>query len=146
MQIEALGHVVLRVRELARAEAFYHGLLGIPISARAPQWGMIFFTLSDHHDLAVSALGRDALAADEKAVGLDHAAFRLAGGLDALRAAKRRLEAAGHSVVGVDHVVTRSLYLRDPDGNGVELFVNADGANWRENPALILRESGALEL
>ena len=36
MKIEALGHVVIRVRDLARAEAFYHGLLGIPISARAP--------------------------------------------------------------------------------------------------------------
>ena len=123
MKIESLGHVVLRVRDLERAEAFYNGLLGIPISARAPQWSMIFFTLGQHHDFAVSAVGEAADAPSDKTLGLDHVAFRLSGGLDALRSAKARLEAAGVACAAFDHTVTRSLYVRDPQGNILELVI-----------------------
>lgn len=145
MRIEALGHVVLRVRDLARAEAFYHELLGIPISARAPEWSMTFLTLGEHHDLALCALGPQAIPATEKTLGLDHVAFRLAGGLEALAAAKARLDGAGVESVALDHVVSHSLYVRDPDGNQVEVYVNGTEA-WREDPSLILSESAGLRL
>ncbi len=145
MRIEMLGHVVLRVRDLARAEAFYHGLLGIPISVRAPHWSMTFFTLGAHHDLAVSALGDEAEPATERTLGLDHVAFRLGGGLPSLHAAKARLEAAGVAVMAVDHTVSKSLYFRDPDGNAVELYL--DGTDlWRSDSALILSESRPRDL
>ena len=143
--IESLGHVVLRVRDLERSEAFYHELLGIPISTRAPDWGMTFFTLGEHHDLAISALGGAAKAADAGRVGLDHVAFRVKGGLDGLRAAKTRLEDAGLTVAAVDHVVTKSLYFEDPDGNRVEIYCNASEA-WRDDPSVILSDSKGLEL
>jgi catechol 2,3-dioxygenase len=145
MKIEALGHVVIRVRDLERAESFYHGLLGIPISARAPQWSMVFFTLGEHHDFAITAVGEAADAPSNTTLGLDHLAFRIAGGIDALRSTKVQLQAAGVAAVAFDHTVTKSLYVRDPDGNLVELYVNTTVA-WRENPALILSEGGALTL
>ena len=75
--IEALGHVVIRVDDLQEAEAFYGSLLGIPISARAPEWSMTFFTLGEHHDFAISADGVEAGANAPSAVGLDHVAFRV---------------------------------------------------------------------
>jgi catechol 2,3-dioxygenase len=77
-----------------------------------------------------------------------HAACRrvpLAGGLDALRAAKAQLDAAGIPSLAFDHTVTHSLYVRDPDGNRIELYVNATEA-WRDDPELILSEGGPLAL
>ena len=59
MQIQTLGHVVLKVRDAQRAESFYGGTLGIPIAGRvADPVPMIFFTLGHHHDFAVMELGR----------------------------------------------------------------------------------------
>jgi catechol 2,3-dioxygenase len=142
MDIETLGHVVIRVRDLERSEAFYHGLLGIPISARAPEWSMVFFTLGEHHDFAIAAV--DATNSNQP-TGLDHVAFRLAGGLPGLRVAKAELEAAGVPAAGFDHTVTKSLYFEDPDGNRVELYVNTN-EGWRDDPALILTEGGPLDL
>ena len=61
MKIKALGHVVLRVTDRARAERFYNGLLGLPICARFDQDGMkmAFFTLGNHHDFAVMEVSGD---------------------------------------------------------------------------------------
>ena len=60
MKVRSLGHVVIKVRDQQRAEAFYNGLLGIPIAARYPQMSATFFTLGNHHDFAVVAIGDDA--------------------------------------------------------------------------------------
>ena len=56
-----------------------------------------------------------------------------------MRQAKLELEQAGISIDGVsDHTVSQSLYLQDPDGNEVELYVDADEALWKSNPAAVL--------
>ena len=60
MKIQALGHVVLKVRNRAKAEAFYNGILGLPIVARYEEMGMTFFSLGNHHDFAVAAVGDEA--------------------------------------------------------------------------------------
>ena len=144
MKIGSLGHVVLCVKDLARSEAFYHELLGISISVRAPQWSMTFLSLGQHHDVALLETS-DAEPLPRNVLGVDHVAFKLTGGLPALAAAKQELEAAGVAVATMDHVVTKSLYLADPDGNKIEIFVDGD-EGWREDPQLILSEGKALEL
>ena len=132
MKIESLGHVVIKVRDLEVAEQFYHGVLGIPIQSRSEAQQMTFFTLGQHHDFAVIAIGAKAAAADTKAVGTHHIAFKV-GGLEALREAKESLEAEGIMVAPVDHHVTKSLYFSDPDGNALELY--ADGSeDWKSDP------------
>jgi len=144
MQVQALGHVVLNVRNQARAEEFYGGTLGIRIVARWEPYGMTFFSLGNHHDFAVRAIGDDAEAAPSGTPGLLHVAFKIGDSLDDLRAAKRELEAAGIAVRPRDHGVSQSLYLHDPDGNEIELYVDTSDV-WKEHPELVAR-SDPLEL
>ena len=60
-------------------------------------------------------------------------------GLDELRVAKKDLERTGVTIDGMsDHTASQSLYLRDPDGNEVELYVDADESVWKNNPAAVV--------
>ena len=65
MRIVSLGHVVVKVRDLASAEKFYNGLLGLPVASRSD--GITFFTLGNHHDFAITPVGADAAAPDDAA-------------------------------------------------------------------------------
>ena len=134
MKVQALGHAVLKVRNQEQAEQFYNGVLGIPIAARHETMPMTFFTLGNHHDLAILAVGDDAPDAPRNAPGLFHIALKVGDTLDDLREVKQHLESAGVKVDRtIDHVVSQSIYLTDPDGNGVELYV--DGSDvWKEDP------------
>jgi catechol 2,3-dioxygenase len=142
MKIRALGHVVLRVTDCARAEQFYNGLLGLPICAHFDQDGMkmSFFTLGNHHDFAVMEVSGEGSSRSESAVGLHHVAFKIGDNLDELREAKTKLEAAGIALNPVDHEVTKSLYFEDPDGNGIELYVDASDI-WRREPQRVAQLS-----
>ena len=135
MKITQLGHVVVRVSDVARAERFYAEVLGLPVCAHYDENGMkmAFFSLGNHHDFAVMEAKGAKPAEGEKGVGLDHVAFKIGTTLDELREAKAKLDAAGVVTTPIDHEVTKSLYLADPDGNGVELYVDASDA-WRRDP------------
>ncbi len=113
-----LEGVVLRVRDRERALRFYGGLLGLPAEAEGkalrfrPEGGA--FTLTLQVDLAASAR-------PPRGVGLYHFALLLPD-RSALGAVLRRLLAAGWPLDGAgDHGVSEALYLRDPEGNGIEL-------------------------
>ena len=140
MKIRSLGHVVLRVRDRDRAERFYGGVLGLPLCARLDEGGfkMAFFTLGNHHDFAVMEVTGDGSSHSETAVGLHHVAFNIGTTLDELREAKAKLDAAGIATTPIDHEVTKSLYFADPDGNGVEVYVDASDA-WRREPQRVAR-------
>ena len=72
------------------------------------------------------------------AVGLYHLAFKVGDSLDELRAVKAELEASGVAILGMsDHRVSQSLYILDPDGIELELYVDADPALWRDDPAAV---------
>lgn len=137
MQIRQLGHAVLKVRDLERSEAFYSGVLGLPVAARLERPAMTFFTMGNHHDFALMQVGADAPAADKASPGLLHVAFKVGDSTDELRTVKDELDAAGVKIDSVtDHTVSHSIYLRDPDGNGIELYVDVSDA-WRDDPQLV---------
>jgi catechol 2,3-dioxygenase len=139
MQIRSLGHVVLKVRSLERSIPFYRDVLGMKEVVRY-QNAMAFFTLGDnHHDLGLIQLGAQAADADPGSIGLYHVAFKVGDSLEELRACKAHLEAHQVSILGMsDHGVSQSLYLHDPDGIEIELYVDADPALWRDDPGAVL--------
>jgi catechol 2,3-dioxygenase len=138
MQIKSLGHVVLKVRNLERSLAFYRDILGMKEVARY-RGAMVFFSFgSNHHDLGLLQLGEQAALPGPSSLGLYHVAFKVGDSLDELRECKAHLEKHGVSILGMsDHAVSQSLYLTDPDGIEIELYVDADPALWKDNPEAV---------
>ena len=146
MPVQALGHVVLKVRSLEKSVPFYRDVLGMREVAR---YGgrMVFFSLgSNHHDLALAELGPQAPLPSPAGVGLYHVAFKVGDSVQELRDFKARLESHAVAIIGMsDHRVSQSLYIRDPDGIEIELYVDGDPALWRDNPQAVATV-GPLEL
>lgn len=140
INVKHVGHVVLKVRDIERSARFYRDVLGLKEVARA-NFGrpMAFFSTGEnHHDVALLEVGPEAPLPQPGEVGLYHVALVIGTTLDELRAAKAHLEAHGYTRLRLtDHKVTQSIYLDDPDGNGVELYVNADPTIWREDPSRV---------
>ena len=83
-------------------------------------------------------IGPDAASPSKNHVGLYHVALRIGHSLEALRGAKAHLVANDEQELRLrDHTVSQSIYLNDPDGNGLELYVDADPGIWRDDPAAV---------
>lgn len=138
IQAKALGHVVLRVRTLERSVPFYRDVLGLKEVARY-RGMMVFFTFGkNHHDLALMQVGPGAGAPDPYSVGMYHFALKVGDSLEELRAWKARLEARNVPLIGMsDHRVSQSLYIRDPDGIEIELYVDGDPEIWKNDPTAV---------
>ena len=140
MPIQSIGHAVLKVSNMAKAEAFYHDVLGLPIATRWDGLGrdMTFFTLGNHHDLAIVAMGDDAKRADVDGVGLAHVAFKVGDTTAELLEMKQAVEGKGWKIDrAINHGVTHSLYLQDPDGNGIELYADVSDS-WKGDPTEVV--------
>jgi catechol-2,3-dioxygenase len=126
MQIRSLGHVVLKVRDLQRSEAFYSGVLDIPVISRiSDPVHMTFFTLGNHHDFAIMEVGEDAPSPDKRATGLAHIAFNLGNSREDFNSMRSHLDAAGiEALFTAERAFTTSLHLSDPDGHEVELYID----------------------
>lgn len=151
MGVVELGHVVLYVRNLERSRAFYRDVLDWPEVAGIALAGAraaAFSAGRTHHELLLIEVGPDAAPLPQgRRVGMYHFGVKVGDGDDELRAVLHRLEQTGVPVVGAgDHTVTHSLYVLDPDGNEVELYVDVPGADWRANPAAIVAPTKPLRL
>jgi catechol 2,3-dioxygenase len=146
MEVKELGHLVLYVRNLERSTAFYRDVLGwrqiLPGAGEAvsPSFPAAAFSSGrTHHELLLIEVGDDAQAQPQgRHVGLYHFGLKVGDTDDELRDALARLQQAGVTVVGAtDHTVTHSLYILDPDGNEIELYIDVAGVDWVGDPALI---------
>jgi len=134
MRLKKLGHVVLKVRDLDRSEAFYTAVVGLQVTGRLPG-KMVFFSVpgnQDSHDLAVWRVGPDAASAGPKQVGLFHVAWQVERPED-LEPLYRHLLARGVAVHGtMDHGANLSVYFEDPDGNMLEFTYEQPRPVWPE--------------
>jgi catechol 2,3-dioxygenase len=128
MQAQALGHVVLKVRNLQRSEDFYSGTLGTRVILRLFDPQMTFFTLEsteNHHDFALMELGPFAPAPAGDATGLAHVAFKVGSSLEEFGRARSLLHESGIPVLyEAQRSFSRSVHVLDPDGNEIELYVD----------------------
>ncbi len=126
-----IGHVHLKVADLSRAIDFYHGVLGFEVVQRLGDSAAFLSAGGYHHHIALNtweSAGGSPPAPGT--TGLFHVAI-LYPSRAALADALRRLIAAGVPLDGAsDHGVSESLYLRDPDGNGVELYCDRPLDSW----------------
>lgn len=136
-----IGHVHLKVSDLARALDFYEGVLGLRVMQRMGGHAAFLSAGGYHHHLGLNTWeSRGGPAPPRGTTGLYHVAFRYPGRA-ALARAVRRVLAAGVALEGAaDHAVSHSVYLRDPDGNGVELTTDTPRESWRSRP------DGSLEI
>ena len=138
MKIRELGHIVLQVTDLDRSIRFYGDTLGLPLVSQGKPRGrrIVFFSLgAKHHDLALIELAPGAAGNDPARAGIMHLAFKIGDDIELLKEARARMVAAGVPIVNTtEHMTTYSLYLSDPDGITVELYVDRDPATWRDKP------------
>lgn len=131
-----IGHVHLKVADLERALGFWQGVIGLEVMQRMGNQAAFLSAGGYHHHIALntweSAGGSPPPA---RTTGLYHVAL-LYPTRAALMEAMRRVEEAGIELEGAaDHGVSEALYLRDPDGNGVELYWDRPREEWPRDEA-----------
>lgn len=124
-----VGHVNLTVTDLPRSVGFYRDVLGLRVTQQDEQ--SAFLAAGDyHHHVALNTWQGPAQPPPPGSAGLHHFALRLPDE-PALAHAVARLVRAGHPLLGAtDHGVNLAVYLRDPDGNGIELMVDRPRDAW----------------
>lgn len=131
-----IGHIHLKVADLDRALAFYEGVLGFSVTQRLGKSAAFLSAGGYHHHIGLNTWeSKGGNPAPQGTTGLYHTAI-LYPDRAALAQALRRLMEAGYPLEGAaDHGVSEAIYLRDPDGNGVELYRDRPEAEWPRGPA-----------
>ncbi len=145
MQVKELGHVVLYVRDLERSRRFYGDLLGwreITPDGGGQFPAAAFSSGRTHHELLLIEVGLAATPIPGgRRVGLYHFGLKIGESDAELREARDQLLSAGTRIVGAtDHGITHSLYIEDPDGNEIELYIDVQPERWRDDPAAMFRD------
>ena len=148
MEVKELGHIVLYVRDVEVSRGFYRDVLGWKEIGAVEHRMAMFSSGRTHHELLLIEVGRDATPIPPgRRVGLYHFGLKIGTTDDELRDALRTLADAGANVVGTaDHGVSHSIYITDPDGNEIELYIDVQPERWREDPQAILAPTRALRL
>jgi catechol 2,3-dioxygenase len=132
----SIGHVHLKVSNLERSLQFYTEVLGFEVTTRFGPGAAFLSAGGYHHHIGLntweSAGGRSPAPGT---TGLYHFAV-LVPSRHELAVALKRLQDHGWPVDGAaDHGVSESLYLRDPDGNGIEIYRDRPKSEWPHDEA-----------
>ncbi|NNJ96601.1 MAG: VOC family protein [Gammaproteobacteria bacterium] len=130
-----LGHVVFYVRDLERSLRFYTDAVGLTLSGKIFNGRAALLTGgSTHHELLLIQVGEADGPLRGKRIGLYHVGWKIGESLVALKARYDKLYEQGYAVDGIsDHTISQSIYLHDPDGNEVELYVDDPDYDWQND-------------
>ena len=130
-----LGHVVYYVKNLQASLKFYTEAVGLGVSGKIFNDRAALLTGGrTHHELLLIEVGEATGPLTGKRVGLYHVGWKIGESLEALKRSRDRILELGYEIDGLsDHTVSQSLYLRDPDGNEVELFVDNPAFDWKSD-------------
>ena len=127
VQVYGVNHVAIEVDDAKKAVALTAG--------------------RTHHEILLIEVGEAPAPPTGVRLGLYHIGIKIGDSLEELRTAKKELEQRRIPISGMsDHTVTQSLYLQDPDGNEVELSVDALGINWKQDPKAVLAPIKSLDI
>lgn len=136
-----IGHVHLTVGNLERALKFYHGVLGLEVTSNYGDSAVFLSAGGYHHHIGLNTwAGEGATPAPPGHAGLYHFAILLPNRKELAKVLKKLLDASYPVEGASDHGVSEAVYLRDPDGNGVELYCDRPAEEWPRN------DKGGLEM
>lgn len=129
-----IGHVHLKVADLSRSLDFYCNLLGFELMTKYGDSAAFISAGGYHHHIGLNTWqSKDAPKASKRGVGLFHTAILYPIRKD-LAVIVQRLIDHSYPITGAsDHGVSEAIYLDDPDGNGVELYVDRPKEEWKFN-------------
>ena len=128
-----IGHVHLTVADLNRSLAFYCDLLGFEVTARYGDSAVFLSAGGYHHHIGLNTWESQGGTAPSPAnTGLYHLAILMPDRTELARALKRLSDYHWPIEGAADHGVSEAVYLRDPDGNGIEIYVDRPKERWPE--------------
>jgi len=134
-RIRRLQHAVLNCRNVEASVKFYTEALGMEVVNYDRDRRMAFLSFgAEHHSIALFQFPTEGAMLEPNRVGLHHLALEVEGGEDELKELYARLQAHDVRIDALmDHVMSRSVYFFDPDGNRLEIFYDmmpADAKEW----------------
>ena len=144
MEIKELGHIVLYVSNLNILSNFYKNILGFKKISHHNRFA-IFSSGRTHHELLLIEIG---IPSNTKLLepGLYHIGFKIGDSIVELKEAYESLRKNNVAITGMaDHYVSKSIYIADPDGNELELYIDTN-VDWKNNPELIATPAKPLSL
>lgn len=143
-----VGHIHLTVSNLERSLALYRDLLGFKISARYGESAVFLSSGNYHHYIGLNTwAGKGATPAPYGHTGMYHVAFLYPSRRELAVVLQKLLDAQYPIEGATDHGVSEAVYIKDPDGNGVELYVDRPREEWNiGNDGMIEMVTEPLEL
>ncbi|MES9941395.1 MAG: VOC family protein [Candidatus Thiodiazotropha sp. 6PLUC2] len=130
-----LGHIALYVRDLGNSISFYTKALGLELQGNIFGGKAAVLTGGrTHHELLLIEMGDAPGPLPGRRIGMYHMGWKVGNDLTALKLSYERINEAGIVIEGLaDHTISQSIYLRDPDGNEVEVYVDDQSVDWRKD-------------
>ncbi len=126
-----IGHIHLTVSDINRSLKFYRDVLGFEVTTWYGSSAVFLSAGGYHHHIGLNTwAGKGAASAPSGSTGLYHFAILLPDRKELANLVKRLYE-VNYKIEGAsDHGVSESIYITDPDGNGVELYCDRDFEDW----------------